>query len=201
MRYIEERVIPKIMNPKDGILLEHIYRYKFAKKFCKGRVLDIACGVGYGSEIIHENNPHTDEYVGIDKCQNTIDYALKHYSYDKTFYYSDDALNPNLHNIYGKFDTIVSFETIEHFKGDIEFLDNLYNLLKPKGILIISTPFGRGKDYPCSNPFHEYQYTEEEFLSVLNVFSSVTMYHQVDETIEIPIPEKKYYLMVAVCKK
>ena len=46
MNYTGERVIPKLMSPKSGILLEHIFRYRFARKFCKGRVLDIACGVG-----------------------------------------------------------------------------------------------------------------------------------------------------------
>jgi len=52
MEYTGEIVIPKLMNSRDGILLEHIKRYKFASKFCKGRVSDIACGVGYGSEIM-----------------------------------------------------------------------------------------------------------------------------------------------------
>ncbi|MFT9495938.1 class I SAM-dependent methyltransferase [Anaerosolibacter sp.] len=201
MKYTGERVIPKLMNPKNGLLLEHIFRYKFARKFCKGRVLDIACGVGYGSEILINRNPSITEYVGIDNCQESIDYAIEHYSYLETSYFTDDALNENLHKIYGKFDTIVSFETIEHFHGDIKFIQNLYNLLKPNGTLIVSTPFGRGKDHPCSNPYHVYQYTEEEFMDVLKPFRKVTMYHQRDMAIELPKPDTKYYLMVAICKK
>ncbi len=201
MQYTGERVIPKIMKPTNGLLLEHIFRYEFARKLCKGRVLDIACGVGYGSEILIHGNPSITEYVGIDNCPESIDYAIKHYSYLETSYYADDALNENLHKIYGKFDTIVSFETIEHFHGDTKFIQNLYNLLKPNGTLIISTPFGRGKDHPCSSPYHVYQYTEEEFMDVLRPFKEVTMYHQGDKVIELPKPDKKYYLMVAVCKR
>ena len=170
-------------------------------RFCKGRVLDIACGVGYGSEILINRNPSITEYVGIDNCQESIDYAIEHYSYLETSYFTDDALNENLHKIYGKFDTIVSFETIEHFHGDIKFIHNLYNLLKPNGTLIVSTPFGRGKDHPCSSPYHVYQYTEEEFMDVLKPFRKITMYHQRDMAIELPKPDTKYYLMVAVCKK
>ena len=55
--------------------------------------------------------------------------------------------------------------------------------------------------YPCSNPFHVHQYKEEEFIEVLRCFEDVQMYYQVDEIIEKRVDEKKYYLMVAVCKK
>lgn len=201
MKYTGERVIPKLMNPENGLLIEHIARYEFAKKFAEGRVLDIACGVGYGSEILLKENNSIEEIVGIDICKETIEYGKKNYKFPNTSYYCDDALNTNLHKTYGTFDTIISFETIEHFRGDEIFINNLYNLLKPDGTLIISTPFGRGKSFPCSSPFHVYQYTEKEFLQVLKPFKNTTMYHQVDKTIEIPLNNKKYYLMVAVCKR
>lgn len=201
MKYTGERIIPQLMSPKNGMLLEHIARYDFAKQFCVGRVLDIACGVGYGSEILLKQNPKIEELVGIDNCEETIAYAKANYSFLETSYYIDNALNPELSTIYGTFDTIVSFETIEHFQGDQVFIQNLYNLLKSDGTLIISTPFGRGKDQPCSSPYHVYQYTEDEFLKVLKPFKNITMYHQIDNTIEIPRAEMKYYLMVAVCKK
>lgn len=201
MEYTGERVVPKVMSPKSGILLEHIARYDFAKQFCRGSVLDIACGVGYGSEILLKQNPNINELVGIDSSEEAIQYAKKNYSFLETNYYVGDALDESLYQRYGTFDTILSFETIEHFEGDEIFIKNLYNLLKPDGTLIISTPFGKGKNMPCSCPYHVYQYTEEEFFEVLKPFSQVTMYHQIDSTIEIPKPDMKYYLMVAVCKK
>jgi len=148
-----------------------------------------------------KNNPTIKEIVGIDISEESIDYAKGHYSFDETSYYVDDALNPELHKIYGTFDTIISFETIEHFEGDELFIQNLYNLLRPNGTLVISTPFGRGKNEPCRCPFHVYQYTETEFIDILKPFNNITMYHQIDTIIEIPNPDMKYYLMVAVCKK
>ena len=48
----EERVIPKKMHPNNGLLVEHLARYKFASQYAKGRVLDLACGVGYGAEVL-----------------------------------------------------------------------------------------------------------------------------------------------------
>jgi len=201
MNYTGERIIPKLMKPHNGLLLEHIFRYEFAKDFTGERVLDIACGSGYGSEVLLKNNNSIKEIVGIDISNNSIEYARSNYNFPETSYYVDDCLNPNLSNIYGTFDTIISFETIEHFEGDEPFVKNLFNLLKPDGTLIISTPFGIGKFKPCSCPFHVYQYKEEEFINVLSPFKNITMYHQTSGAIEIPKADKKYYLMVVVCKK
>ena len=201
MKLTGERMIPKLMNPKNGMLKEHIARYEFANPFCRGRVLDIACGVGYGSEYLLLDNHSITELVGIDNHIESINYANENYLFPNTKYYVDDCLNKELHKKYGTFDTIISFETIEHFYGDEVFIQNLYNLLKDDGTLIISTPFGRGKNEPCSCPYHVYQYTEDEFWDVLKPFKNITMYHQIDSTIEIPLPDMKYYLMVAVCKK
>ncbi|WHH60953.1 class I SAM-dependent methyltransferase [Petroclostridium sp. X23] len=199
----DERVIPKLMNPKNGLLKEHIQRYKFASGFAKGKVLDIACGVGYGSHILlnGKNRELIKHIVGVDIDEDTIQYARENYAHDKAAYYKMNALSPDLVDELGQFDTIISFETVEHLEEDIIFIDNLYRLLKLNGKLIISTPFGRGRGIQCSNPFHIHQYKEEEFIELLEIFDSVKMYHQRDETIEIPIEDKKYYLMVAVCSK
>jgi 2-polyprenyl-3-methyl-5-hydroxy-6-metoxy-1,4-benzoquinol methylase len=203
MELTQERVVPKLMNPKNGMLIEHIERYRFASEFARGRVLDIACGAGYGSELMlrGKNGMLIDEILGADIDKKAVEYALEHYSFDNVSYVVANALNPDLKKELGNFDTIVSFETIEHFKGDEVFIKNLYDMLKPGGTAIISTPFGKGKDQPCKNPYHVYQYKEEEFLEVLSIFDDVKMYHQRDSDIELPLEGKKYYLMVAVCKK
>jgi 2-polyprenyl-3-methyl-5-hydroxy-6-metoxy-1,4-benzoquinol methylase len=201
MKYTGERIIPNLMKPQNGMLLEHIQRYEFARNFTTGRVLDIACGSGYGSEFLLKDNTRINEIVGIDISSESIDYAKENYNFPSTSYYVDDCLNPNLYKIYGTFDTIISFETIEHFEGDDQFIKNLFNLLKPDGTLIISTPFGTGKSNPCSCPFHVYQYKEEEFINILSPFKHITMYNQTSNIIEIPMSDKKYYLMIAVCKK
>ncbi|HCX65450.1 MAG TPA: SAM-dependent methyltransferase [Eubacteriaceae bacterium] len=201
MELTQERVIPKKMNPNNGMLLEHIERYRFSKAFAKGEVLDIACGAGYGAEILLENNDQMVSYTGADIDEECIRYAREQYGSAQTRFLQCNALDQDLPRKLGKYDTIVSFETIEHFHGDQQFIENLYQMLKPGGILLISTPFGRGVGKPCKNPYHVHQYTEEEFVDRLGKFSDVTMYHQVGQDIERPKADKKYYLMVALCKK
>ncbi|TCP99686.1 class I SAM-dependent methyltransferase [Serpentinicella alkaliphila] len=201
LEYTDERVIPELMNPRSGILLEHIARYEFAKRFVKGRVLDIACGVGYGADILLDGpqEEEIEEIVGLDISKESIEYAKYMYGFLKTKFYVQDITQDNLPVTYGIFDTIVCFETIEHLVDDYSFIKSLQKLLKPMGTLIISTPFGKGRGIPCSNPYHIHQYKEGEFLDLLSVFSKVDMYKQIDQIIEKPIENKKYYIMVAVC--
>lgn len=62
-----ERVIPKKMSPMNNLLLEHIARYQFALPYLEGRVLDMACGAGYGTHMIaKQRKKFIDEVIGID---------------------------------------------------------------------------------------------------------------------------------------
>ncbi len=196
-----ERVIPKQMNPKNGLLIEHVARYKFASEYAQGRVLDFACGVGYGIEVLLAMGEGIKEVVGVDVDQESIDYARENYNYPWVRYLVGGATDITLVDKIGRFDTIVSMETIEHIKDDYNFIDNLVKLLKDDGTLVISTPFGRGREVECSNPYHYRQYKEEEFRELLTPFSQVELFCQRDSRIEKPESNVKYYLMVAVCKK
>lgn len=202
MRLTGERVIPKLMRSENGMLKEHVKRYEFASKYAKGDVLDIACGVGYGTQILLENDHDgkIKHITGADIDEDTIDYAKSNYPNEKVSYHVCDALSANIEVELGMFDTIISFETVEHIEQDEVFIDNLKKLLKPNGHLIISTPFGRGKGMPCTDPFHVHQYKEEEFVEILREFDDIEMYYQRNETIEKQVEGKKYYLMIAVCR-
>lgn len=197
----DERVIPNAMNPRSGILIEHIARYVFAKNIIKGKILDLACGVGYAVPILFNGSQNTlvNEYIGVDIDQECIEYAKIHYSHPQAKFLTGDACDSRIYQDLGCFDSIISFETIEHIEEDFDFIKNIITLLKPGGTALISTPFGHGRDIKCSNPFHFRQYTEEEFKALLTPFKKFKMYHQIDEYIEEPIPGKKYYLMLAVC--
>ncbi len=203
MEYTGERVIPEFMKVDNGMLLEHVERYIFAKKHVSGRVLDLACGVGYGADILLDEiyNKKIDYYLGIDLSREAIAYAREMYGFQKTQFEQGDALNSSLVNQYGKFDTILSFETIEHIEEDIEYVRNLKRLLDKKGTLIISTPFGQGRDIPCASPFHIRQYRQNEFVELLEDGGfEVELYCQRGQRIEKPKTDQKYYLMVALCK-
>ncbi len=111
--------------------VEHLGRYLFAGQLLKGydSVLDVACANGYGSYVLSKS---VNKVLGIDK-----DYIDEKYKRDNIEFLKLD-LNNN--KIEGKYNAIVCFETIEHLLNPDMFLDNLYNILDDKGILILSVP-------------------------------------------------------------
>jgi SAM-dependent methyltransferase len=197
-----ERIIPKLLKPTNGMLLEHIARYYFATPYIRGRVLDLACGTGYGCHMVAKDRKReVTEIVGVDIDPETVEYANREYNHQKVVYQQGDALDPHLPEKLGMFDTILSFETIEHVADDVRFMDQLYRLLKPGGTLVLSSPFGRGRGMPTSEPFHVHQLTPEEFQELFVRFSDVDIYYQRGVTFEKPRNGVRYFIGVAVCTK
>lgn len=87
-----------------GIHPGHLERYFFAAGQVSGRVLDAACGCGYGSKIMQDSGSFV---TGIDLEQDAIDYARKHYP-GPEYILADVTTFP------ANYDCVVSLETIEH---------------------------------------------------------------------------------------
>ncbi|PYZ98749.1 SAM-dependent methyltransferase [Alteribacter lacisalsi] len=202
-----ERVIPEVMKPLNGLLLEHMARYHFCAPYVRGRVLDIACGTGYGSQFLAKARKNViTEMFGVDICAKTIDYAIKHYYHPLLKFRTGDALDPDLKTEIGTFDTILSFETMEHVPDDRAFLSRMSDLLNPGGTLVISTPFGEGRGIPCGQEYHYHQLTEAEFVSLFHQpeygFEDVSFFFQNGVVIESTKRDGVHYpLGLAVCRK
>jgi 2-polyprenyl-3-methyl-5-hydroxy-6-metoxy-1,4-benzoquinol methylase len=202
LEWTGERIIPKLLKPTNGMLLEHIARYYFATPYIKGRVLDIACGTGYGCHMVAKDRKReVTEIIGVDIDTDTVYYANREYNHQKVTYIQGNAIDPALPEQLGMFDTILSFETIEHVEDDQLFMDNLYKMLKPGGTLVLSSPFGRGRGKPTSEPFHVHQLTSEEFEELFVRFSNVEIYYQRGPTFEKKREGVRYFIGVAVCVK
>lgn len=90
----------------DGIRPDHVKRYEFAaSRIPKGSyVLDLACGCGYGSWIMEQAGLNV---TGVDISREAIEYAQRHYK-GPTYW------NQKAQDTRGRWDVLVSFETIEH---------------------------------------------------------------------------------------
>src|SRR5688572_18974511 len=112
---IVERVIEGTSPPE--LFAEHLARYRFAAKYVAGgRVLDIACGSGYGTALLREAGGR--EVVGVDVDPEAIAYARSRYQGVGVTFLAGDAASPP---VAGRFDLIVSFETIEHLRDPERF--------------------------------------------------------------------------------
>ncbi len=180
-----ERIIPEKMKITNESLIEHIARYHFTVPYVKGRVLDFACGSGYGTHIIAKKCKKTiDEVIGVDIDKDAITYAKSNYYHPLSSFLQENVLDEMLSSKLGKFDVILSFETIEHIGEEDLFLQNIFSLLKSRGILTLSTPFGKGRGIKSGQPFHVYQLKEEEFTSMFHEYHNRSFYYQKGALIE-----------------
>lgn len=159
------------------ILSAHMHRYLSTLELCKGkRVLDIACGEGYGSAMLIRNGAAS--VTGVDIDADVVDRASRVYAAPGLEYKRGDIRQP-LDLGDDAFDVIVCFETIEHIAEHEAFLAELDRVLAPAGVLVISTPDARSSDPETPNPFHEKELTEEAFLSLIGArFEHVTTTYQ-----------------------
>lgn len=168
MRFTGERVVEG--DTPQRIWLDHVARYKFASRYAKGKVvLDISCGTGYGSKILHDGG--ASKVFGVDISSEAINFALSKYKGDGLDFRVGDILNIDFPDNY--FDIAVCFETIEHVKNQEKALSELLRVLKPDGLLVISSPnrkltsSGKSLEDPPNNPYHFIEYSTEEFISTL----------------------------------
>lgn len=199
-----ERVIPEKMKITNDLLIEHLARYQFACEYVYGRVVDFASGAGFGSHIIAKKcKGSVDEVVGVDLDPEAVNYASATYYHPLSHFMEGDVTDPELPEKLGQFDCILSFETIEHIEDEAQFLANIYNMLKPGGTLILSTPFGKGRGIPCGLPYHVHQLTVDEFQHLFPNYASAAFYFQKGALI-MPadfLGDENFPLGLAVCKK
>ena len=136
-----ERIIPDELNDSFGMasLQLHYDRYRFAGKNMRGgRVLDIACGTGYGSYLLaNEFGDSISGIVAVDISPESIAYARQRYAHPKIKFIQNDAFT---FSDADKFNLIVTLETIEHLQNPSAFISRLNDMLYPGGMLIASAP-------------------------------------------------------------
>jgi ubiquinone/menaquinone biosynthesis C-methylase UbiE len=160
-----ERFTPET---KGKIELEHLHRYLFTNAFTQNRViLDIACGEGYGSYIMAHNASYV---IGVDNSEGTISHARAKYTLNNLAFMVGSCLKIPVND--GKIDVVVSFETIEHHNQHEEMLKEIKRVLKPGGLLIISSPdkYEHSDKTVYTNPWHVKELYRKEFEDLLGNF-------------------------------
>jgi SAM-dependent methyltransferase len=169
-----ERFDPELMR---GQLLEaeHLARYRWAAELVKGkRVLDAGCGTGYGSELLAREG--AAEVVGVDVDDEVVEGAKNTESGGATFASADIR---DLPADLGRFDAVICFEVLEHIDEPETALDALAAVLRPDGLLVVSSP---NRDvYPPGNPYHKHEFLPAELAQALSArFAHVRLVRQHD---------------------
>ena len=157
-----ERFLPACTGE---IWAEHWHRYLFAAEHVAGLdVLDAACGEGYGAAWLAR---HARSVTGLDIDAATIGAARAKYKAPGLRFETGSVAAMPFAD--ASFDCAVSFETLEHLAEQQAMMSELRRVLRPDGVLIISTPnkveYSEKRDF--HNEFHVRELDEAEFRALL----------------------------------
>jgi len=134
LSFTGERFVPEV---RGTIWYEHWHRYSLVQRLVDGkRVLDAACGEGYGSMLLSRC---AREVIGIDIDQAAIDHASQRYAGVPGLRYVQGSCTA-LPIASASIDLVVSFETIEHLLEQEAMLAEFRRVLTADGVLVISSP-------------------------------------------------------------
>ena len=189
-----ERIYPDDKRHNGKTYIHHLARYELAHMMNtvkNGFGLDLACGTGYGTNLLRENL----EMVGVDICKEAIEYARNKYP-DCEFIEADIVKFD-----FGKKDLITFFEGLEHLskKDGEKVLLKASEALNKEGSFFISIP--RNID-EVNNNFHKSHWTFKQFKTSLELkFKNVLTIGQDWDTAEfsdIDVKNNDFY--VAICR-
>ncbi|HEU4656987.1 MAG TPA: methyltransferase domain-containing protein [Capillimicrobium sp.] len=168
-----ERTLPDV--PEENYWFRrHLVVYQWIARRTPGlRVVDLACGEGYGSDVLAAAGAAS--VVGVDANPEAHEHARLRY------------VRPNLRFVRDlvetfseRCDAVVFLQTIEHVQNPGEILEHCKRLVGPGGVVYVTTPnvltlAPEGAD-KSGNPWHVKEYRPEEFRALCEAhFSSVEM--------------------------
>ncbi len=176
MTFTGERFTPECVRE---IWYEHWHRYAFARSLAGGkRVLDAACGEGYGSSMLADV---AASVVGVDISNEAVAHARARYAgaRDNLRFEAGDAAALGLAE--RSFDLVVSFETLEHLAAQTDLVAGFARVLRDDGLLLVSCPdkLTYSDIAGFRNEYHVRELYRDELLALLAPhFSHVRLYGQ-----------------------
>ena len=174
MIFTGERFIP---TEQGKIRLEHYHRYAAVIDIVANKdVLDVACGEGYGSSFIADM---AHLVVGVDISEEAVQHASAIYRKRNLTFLQGSAIDLNFAE--ASFDVVVSFETIEHLSEQPQMLAEIRRVLRPDGLLVISSPNRPiySEESGDHNEFHVKELDFKEFDELLRAqFQSIKYFGQ-----------------------
>ena len=167
-----ERIDP--LREAPGVVAHHLKKYEFAQAHVHGVVIDVACGVGYGSAFLAAS---ADTMVGVEIADDAIAIARDRYRRGNTWFVQGNAERLPLAD--GVADAITCFEGIEHFVDPETHLADVLRVLKAEGVYLVSTPHPDANPHGEENPYHLHEFDPGDFDRMLRArFRQVTLLGQ-----------------------
>ena len=158
-----ERTIPDL-DIENYWFRRHQVVYQRLAPRCAGRdVLEAGCGEGYGADLI----------AGVARRVVAVDYDEAAVAHVRRRYPRVEVMQANLAQLPlpdASVDVVLNFQVIEHLWDQAQFVAECARVLRPSGLLMVSTPnritFSPGRDTPV-NPFHTRELNADELTELL----------------------------------
>lgn len=182
----------------------HLSRYRFASHFLMKdfRVLDCACGAGYGSRVLAET---ATSVLGVDRSNEAIEFARLHHGLPTTEFLCRDIGDLDFPK--ASFDAVVTLETFEHLAPPVaeDLLSRVAEWIKPGGILVLSSPMLRFRDGRpfVTNPYHINELPRAELIATMERHLqgfAIYYFHQ-KETVFLPLGEEHEGFCIVLARK
>lgn len=176
LEFTGERIVPEATNCEPNfankMFHEHVARYLFAAQWVAGkRILDVGCGVGYGSRLLAERGAQS--VTALDLSAEAIEHANAFYAHPNVIYKVASATD---FDFSVHFDVVTCFELIEHVEEQQAVITRIRQALTDDGVLIISTPRALATK---RTHFHTREFSETEFRALLGeCFPQVRLYFE-----------------------
>lgn len=181
------RYVPAEKHAMSFEALAHESRYVWAQPYVEGRrVLDFGCGSGFGSARLASVAAAVD---GIDYSPSAVAFASERFGRPEVSFVAGDVTDPDvIGRLRPPYDTLVSFDVIEHVDRYLDFLSNAVALLSDDGTALIGCP-NRLQTFALNqawNPFHMQEFTPAQLRGLLQLFfGSVQVWSQEMATPEL----------------
>ena len=142
--------------------------YVIAREYITGDVLEVGCGEGRGVSLMLQL---ARTFTAVDKIGDVVRELQQKYPSGRFIQMNIPPFQALQDNAY---DVVLSFQVIEHIGEDGLFLKEIHRVLKPGGILLLTTPNRRMS--LTRNPWHTREYTSDELQRLAsNYFTSVDL--------------------------
>lgn len=151
------------------VYLKHLALYQFVLPYTVGkRTLDLGCGEGYGSDAL----AHTARFVvAADRDTRAVMRARQKYARGNLAFVVCDAQALPFRN--ASFDTLVSFEVIEHIPNVRKYLEEMRRVNTITGTAILSTPNRVLRLLPFQKPWNRFHLREYDARGLARAVSAV----------------------------
>lgn len=166
-------------------------RYAFASQLAAGRrVLDIACGNGFGTALLAEQ---ATSVIGADHAPEALEAAARLNARPNARWVR--VVDGRLPLEDGAVDLVVCLETLEHLRqtDQAAFVAELERVLARDGLLVLSTPdrdaeLARARLTQAPNPYHLHTPSRDELAVLLARFPHRVEFLEVDVVATAIVP-------------